>query len=117
MTSKLDAATEELNRALVEAEEKLVAAYPGVTATIKLPSGETLTFGKRDGGWGLYIVDVGQQHIPILTASRRVRTDVAMSLFDMARALAAAEVNFIASVQAATEQARLFVKTPTKVSK
>lgn len=80
---QLNAATEDLNAALREAEKALVGRFKGRCAAIEFDDHTALLFWQVKGRWGLFILDDMGHLLPLQNASRQRRQEAASLLADL----------------------------------
>jgi hypothetical protein len=94
------AAELELNAALAELEKALVDLHTGVVVEVPLEDGIVLSFGKRDGKWGLFTESKDGWN-PLTSAPRRMRLLVGPTKID--ELLCALKARMGLELQAVTE--------------
>lgn len=91
--------TDELGKRLLEAEAVLVQRRLTVGASVPLPNGGELRFGKWDKAWCLSVVSDGGNACKVQSASR-------LSRIDAANALPALWLAMLEALKAQTQAAR-----------
>lgn len=87
LSARVNAETNRLNESLKEAQSLIGACRMGVTASVGLPNGKTLAYGRVGREWCLHIEDT---QTPILRASREDRIAAAGALGALVDALSEA---------------------------
>jgi hypothetical protein len=99
LSAQLNEGTDRLNEAFKDVQSLLGAYRMGVTASVELPNGKTLAYGRVGHEWCIHIEGT---KTPILKASREDRLAAAGVITALVDALSEAAVRKAADVKAVT---------------
>lgn len=104
LSAQLNEGVDRLNEGLREVQSLIIALRLGVSAAVGLPNGKTLTYGRLDHDWCLYIADARapDTRTPLLKASREDRLAAAGALVALVDALSETAARTTEDVKAVT---------------